>query len=124
MRNHPEIGFRILSRIKFLEESAKLVLQHHERYDGRGYPQGLKGEDIHLGARIFAVADMFETLSYSRHSCAAENIESACMEMTNMSGTLLDPVIVDQFLKIPFNEWKEISGNIAKDAGLSKMRRK
>ncbi len=124
MRGHPEIGFRILSRIKFLEESAKLVLQHHERYDGRGYPQGLKGEAIHLGARIFAVADMFETLTYSPYSCAAENIESACMEINNMSGTLLDPVIVDKLLKISFNEWKEISSNIAKDAGLSKMRRK
>ncbi len=123
MRNHPEIGFRILSRIKFLEESAKLVLQHHERYNGQGYPQGLQGEDIHLGARIFAVADMFETLTYSRFSCTAENIESACMEINKMSGTLLDPVIVDQFLKIPQHEWKEISSNITKNAGLSKMRR-
>ncbi len=123
MQKHPEIGYSILSRIKFLKEPAQVVLQHHERYDGQGYPQGLKGEDIHIGARIFAVADMFETLTYSRSSRRAENIESARMEIQMMSGTLLDPGIVDQFLKIPIREWEEISSNITKNAGSSKVRR-
>ena len=122
LRKHPEIGYSILSRIKFLKEPAQVVLQHHERYDGQGYPQGLKGEEIDIGARIFAVADMFETLTYSRSSRKAENIESACMEIQTVSGTLLDPGIVDQFLKIPIREWEEISGNITKKAGPSKMR--
>lgn len=123
MQKHPEIGYSLLSRIKFLKEPAQVVLQHHERYDGQGYPQGLKGEKIHLGARIFAVADMFEALTYSRSSRTAENIENACMEIQMMSGTLLDPLIVDQFLKIPLQDLKEISGNITKNAGLSRMRR-
>lgn len=123
MKKHPEVGYRILSRIKFLKEPAQLVLQHHETYDGQGYPQGLKGEEIHLGARIFAVADMFETLTYSPSSRRANNIKSACMEMKKMSGTILDPGIVDQFLKIPLHEWEDISSNIKKNAGLSQIRR-
>ncbi|MBN2241475.1 MAG: response regulator [Acidobacteria bacterium] len=123
MRKHPEIGYGILSRIKFLKEPAQLVLQHHERYDGKGYPQGLKGDAIHPGARVFAVADMFETLTCSRSSFKAENIDRARNEIKKMSGTLLDPGIVDRFLRIPVREWKEIGEHFTCNAGLPKMRR-
>lgn len=122
MRKHPEIGYSILSRIKFLKAPAQLVLQHHERFDGQGYPQGLKGEEINLGARIFSVADMFETLTYSHSSHAAQKVESAVRQINKMSGTLLDPGIVDAFLKIPLHEWEKLSGSIIKNTGLSNMR--
>jgi response regulator RpfG family c-di-GMP phosphodiesterase len=122
MQKHPEIGYNIISRIKFLKEPAQLVLQHHERYDGGGYPQGLKGEEIYLGARIFSVADMFETLTYSYSSRRAENIEPACIKIKNMSGTLLDPGIVDRFLKIPLHDWKEISDTAVENPGLVNTR--
>ena len=107
MQKHPEIGHHILSRIKFLKEPAQLVLQHHEQYDGHGFPQGLKGEAINQGARIYAVANAFESLTYAR-SFSATDFKHACRDIKAMSGFQLDPGIVDRFLEIPFEEWKEI----------------
>ena len=108
MRKHPEIGCRILSRVKFLKEPAQLVLQHHERYDGTGYPKGLQGEEISLGARIFAVVDAFDSLISPKFSFTVTDYKFACEEIKKMSGAELDPVVVYRFLDIPFGEWKEI----------------
>jgi response regulator RpfG family c-di-GMP phosphodiesterase len=121
MRKHPEIGYGILSRIKFLKAPAELVLQHHERYDGQGYPQGLKGEQINLGARIFAVADAFEALTYSYPFHDVSDFEESCREIRNMSGAELDPMIVKRFLEIPFDEWKEIRRDVEANAEPAKM---
>ncbi|MEJ2110083.1 MAG: HD domain-containing phosphohydrolase [Acidobacteriota bacterium] len=118
MYQHPEIGFRILSRIKFLEESAQLVLQHHERYDGQGYPQGLKGDEINLGARIFAVADAFESLTFSKSTLTKEGVIAAQKAVKAMAGAQLDPMIVDTFLAIPFDEWQEMSQKIEWSTGM------
>jgi putative nucleotidyltransferase with HDIG domain len=112
MRRHPEIGYQILTRIKFLTGAAQVVLQHHERYDGKGYPQGLKGDDIDLGARIFAVANALEELTSDHHFEKAANqetadFESAIEEIKKMSGTQVDPQIVREFLKIPVSDWKK-----------------
>lgn len=101
MRRHPEIGYRILSSIKFLKEAAELVYHHHERYDGKGYPQGLSGDRINLGARVFAVADALDDL-------ASASLDSAIREITRMSGMQLDPRIVEAFVKIPVHEWETI----------------
>ena len=112
MRRHPEIGYQILTRIKFLTGAAQIVLQHHERYDGKGYPQGLKGNDIDLGARIFAIANALEELTSDHHFEKAANLEpavfeSAIEEIKKMSGTQLDPQIVREFLTIPVSDWKK-----------------
>ncbi len=113
MNRHPEVGYRILSSIGFLKGAAQLVLHHHELYDGTGYPRGLKGEAINMGARIFAVADAFEDLTSNRPSRAALSIEGAGREIEKMSGAQLDPSIVKKFLTIPASEWKTICQEIA-----------
>jgi response regulator RpfG family c-di-GMP phosphodiesterase len=113
VRKHPEIGFRILSSIKFLRGAAKLVLHHHERYDGKGYPLHLSGDEIDLGARIFAVADALDDLTSNRPFQAAISFEEAVDEIKRMSGSQLDPKLVDEFLKIPISEWKQIREAVA-----------
>jgi response regulator RpfG family c-di-GMP phosphodiesterase len=113
VRKHPEIGYRILSSIKFLKGAARLVLHHHERYDGKGYPQGLKGDEINLGARIYAIARTFDALTSNRPFQPAISFEDAMKEIEKMSGAQLDPALTKAFLEIPASEWKEICGEIA-----------
>jgi putative nucleotidyltransferase with HDIG domain len=116
MRKHPEIGYRILTRIEFLKEAAQLVLHHHERYDGKGYPLHLKGEDINLGARIFAVADTLDGITSKRPFQAPVSLETACGKIEKLSGNQLDPKVVNAFLGIPVPEWKAIRRAFATDA--------
>jgi response regulator RpfG family c-di-GMP phosphodiesterase len=113
LRQHPEIGYRILSSIKFLRGAAQVVLHHHECYDGNGYPQGLRGNEIHLGARIFAVTDALDDLTSSSRFRQPVSFENAVREVEKMSGKQLDPQIVPEFLKIPVSEWKRIRQEIA-----------
>jgi putative two-component system response regulator len=113
IRKHPEIGYRILSSIKFLKGAAQLVWHHHERYDGKGYPLQLKGDEINLGARIFAVADALDDLTSNRPFQAAISFEEAMHEIEKMSGAQLDPGLTKAFLEIPVSEWKEIRREVA-----------
>jgi putative two-component system response regulator len=113
---HPEIGCRILSSIKFLKGAANLILQHHERYDGKGKPHGLKGNEIDLGARIFAVVGALDNLTSSRPSHPAIGFEEAMKEIERMSGAQLDPALTKAFLEIPASEWKEIGREVADNA--------
>lgn len=113
MRKHPEIGFRILSGIKFLQGAAQIVLQHHERYDGLGYPQGLTGDSIVIGARIFALADAFDSMTSDRPFQLACNLEVGCDEIRRCSGRQFDPLVVDAFLGVPVAEWQEIRNAIS-----------
>ncbi len=113
MQKHPEIGYRILSGIKFLKGAAQLVQQHHERYDGKGFPRQLKGNQIDLGARIFAVADALDDLTSDRPFQPAMDMDSAIREIEKMSGAQLDPRVVKEFLKIPVSEWTNIRKEIA-----------
>ncbi len=108
MRKHPEIGYRILSGINFLQRPARLVLQHHERFDGGGYPAGLKGEDIELGARIFAVADTLDCMTSIRPFRQASTFEVARREIESAAGIQLDPKVVTAFLEITPDEWRAI----------------
>jgi putative nucleotidyltransferase with HDIG domain len=108
LRQHPEIGYRILSSIKFLKNAAQIVLHHHERYDGKGYPRGLKGEQIHIGARIFAIADALDDLTSNPGSGARKSFEVAIQEIKKMSGSQLDPQIVARFLRVPISKWEEL----------------
>jgi HD-GYP domain-containing protein (c-di-GMP phosphodiesterase class II) len=113
MRRHPEIGSRILSGIKVLQSAQEIVLQHQERYDGGGYPAGLGGEEIVLGARIFAVADTLDCITSDRPFQAAASFEAARDEIIRVAGSQLDPWIVDAFHQVPLEEWSQIRHDVA-----------
>lgn len=92
---HPRIGANILKDIPFLEKARTLILHHHERYDGAGYPDGLKGENIPIGARLLAVADAFDTMTTDRSYRAASGVDCAIEELYRCSGTQFCPVAVE-----------------------------
>lgn len=101
MKRHPEFGAKIISGIPFLEEVARIVRHHHERWDGMGYPDGLKGDRIPLGARIFAVGDSFDAMTSDRPYRRALLIDAAREEIRRCAGTQFDPSVVTAFMSIP-----------------------
>jgi len=103
IKAHPQTGYNILDTIEFPWPIAKIVLQHHERMDGSGYPSGLSGEDIILEARILAVADVVEAMACNRPYRPALGIDTALEEISRNRGVLYYPPIVDACLKL-FNE--------------------
>ena len=105
IRKHPDIGYRILEKIDFLKGAAELVLQHHERFDGSGYPRGISGEGILLGARIFAVVDTFDAMTSDRPYRKALSYRTAREEIAGCSGKQFDPQLVECFLSIPEAIW-------------------
>ena len=100
IKTHPQVGFDLLKSIDFPWPIAEMVLQHHEKMDGSGYPQGLKGEDILLDARILAVADIVEAMSSHRPYRPALGIEKAFAQIKKEKGPLLDPDVVEACLKV------------------------
>jgi HD-GYP domain-containing protein (c-di-GMP phosphodiesterase class II) len=100
IKSHPEIGFEVLKNINFAWPVAEIVLQHHERLDGSGYPQGLRGGDILLEARILAVADVVEAMASHRPYRPAHGIDRALQEIAQNAGTLYDPAVVDACLQL------------------------
>jgi putative nucleotidyltransferase with HDIG domain len=98
VHEHPLIGVNILKKISFLEKARELVLHHHERYDGKGYPDGLKGEDIPMGSRLIAVADAFDTMTTDRSYRPALTIDYTIGELYGCSDTQFCPVAVDAFV--------------------------
>jgi putative nucleotidyltransferase with HDIG domain len=98
-RNHPLLGRQILESVTALKEIAPYVYYHHERWDGGGYPEGKKGEEIPVGARILNIADSFTCMTENRPYRKALSIEEAAKELLRCSGTQFDPVFVDVFLK-------------------------
>jgi response regulator RpfG family c-di-GMP phosphodiesterase len=109
MERHVQIGFDLVKDIAFLASAAEIVLAHHERYDGGGYPRGLKGEEILLSARIFAVADTLDAITSDRPYRRASSFESARETIRQCSGSQFDPQIVDVFLCIPGETWPAIA---------------
>lgn len=105
MRQHPEYGWYILRLFPELEQAALFVLHHHERYDGTGYPAGLAGEEIPLGARIVAVIDAFDAMMSSRPYRRALPFEEAVRRLREGSGTQFDPMVVERFVQIARAEW-------------------
>ncbi len=105
MRMHPQIGYNILQNIEFLSPAAEIVLCHQERWDGKGYPNGLAGSDIPLGARIFAVVDTLDAMTSDRPYRKAVSFDAALEEIRFCSGTQFDPRIVSAFLSIPAKAW-------------------
>jgi HD-GYP domain-containing protein (c-di-GMP phosphodiesterase class II) len=101
MRHHPDFGRRMLAGIPFLSRPIDVIYAHQERYDGTGYPQGLAGEAIPIGARIFAVADTFDAITSDRPYRKAQPLEVARQIIRDNSGTQFDPKVVQAFLSIP-----------------------
>jgi putative nucleotidyltransferase with HDIG domain len=104
MRKHPEIGYNILREVKFLHGAAEIVLAHHERWDGNGYPKGLRAEEIPLGSRIFMVVDTFDTMTSDRVYRKALTTQDALDEILRCSGSQFDPLVVEAFLDI-YDAW-------------------
>jgi len=100
MREHPAIGAAIVSPIRFLAGAVEIVQSHHERWDGRGYPRGLRGEQIPLAARVFAIADSFDAMTSDRPYRAAMPLERALDEISDGSGTQFDPAVAGAFLEL------------------------
>ncbi len=100
MKRHSELGYQILNGIDFLREAAEIVYSHHERYDGGGYPRGLKGGEMPLGARVFAVVDAYDAMTSKRPYREALSRQEAIEEVLSCSGTQFDPTVVTAFLRM------------------------
>ncbi len=122
MRQHCEIGYQMLQRIPFLKEAAQIVLAHQERYDGKGYPRGLKGEEIPLGARIFAVADTLDAMISDRPYRKALPLDVAKEEIRTHAGTQFDPKVVEVFLSMPDAHWQELREKVTNPFRLSDLK--
>ena len=107
MRQHPVIGARILAPVPRLAGAARLVRHHHERYDGKGYPDGLRGDAIPLGARILTVVDSYSAILDERVYKAARSHEDAVAELRRCAGTQFDPRVVETLLRLLEWEWGE-----------------
>src|SRR5437660_263125 len=112
MREHPRLGWALLQRIEFLREASEIVLQHQERYDGSGYPAGLRGEAIVLGARLFAVADTYDAITSDRPYRRAQPHAAAAAEIQRVSGTQLDSRVVEAFCSISEADWLHIRAEV------------
>jgi len=109
MQQHAQIGFELVKGIPFLADAAEIVLMHHERHDGSGYPRGLKAEEILLGARIFGVADSFDAITSDRPYRRASPFDSGRETIQRDAGRLFDPQVVGVFLGIPPETWQVIA---------------
>jgi HD-GYP domain-containing protein (c-di-GMP phosphodiesterase class II) len=108
MREHPVHGQQILRGIEFLEGAARVVAQHHEKWDGTGYPLGLSSEDIDVCARIFAVADAFDAITSDRVYRKGKPYQSAAQELEDWAGRQFDPKVVEAFHRVPQEDWDEL----------------
>src|SRR6266850_559887 len=99
MRRHAEYGFEFLSNIEFLKGAADIVYSHHEKYDGTGYPRGLRGEDIPFGARVFAIVDSVDAMIYKRPYNKPISFREAAAEVRRCTGTQFDPGLVESTLE-------------------------
>ncbi len=110
MRCHPQVGYAILSDIEFLKGPAEMILSHHERFDGSGYPKGLKDEQIPISSRIFALVDTLDAMTSNRPYRKALPFAQMTEEIIKCRGSQFDPDITDLFASIPRRQWEECSG--------------
>jgi putative nucleotidyltransferase with HDIG domain len=108
MQKHPQIGYWILAGIEALKPASDIVLSHHERHDGNGYPRKLSADQIPLGARIFSVADCLDVMTSDRPYRKALSYEDARSEITRFSGSQFDADVVKYFLRVRPDVWTEI----------------
>lgn len=118
MQQHAQIGFDLVKDIPFLADAAEIVLTHHERFDGHGYPGGLKGEEILLSSRVFSVADTLDAITSDRPYRRASSFESARETIRHLAGSQFDPRVVEEFLNIPEESWPTIAKNQRQAAAL------
>jgi putative nucleotidyltransferase with HDIG domain len=116
MREHAYSGYKVLSKIPFLAEAAEIVYSHQEYYDGSGYPRGLKGDEIPLGARIFSIADTLDAMTSDRPYRKAQTFQAAREEIVRWSGRQFDPGIVKVFLEIPDSFWEGLRKDLSASA--------
>jgi putative nucleotidyltransferase with HDIG domain len=108
MREHPLHGQQILRGIEFLEGAARVVAQHHEKWDGSGYPLGISSEEIDVCARIFSVADAFDAMTSDRVYRQGKSYEAAALELDDWAGKQFDPKVVEAFHRVPKSDWEEL----------------
>lgn len=106
MKRHPIFGHEIISGIPFLEGAARIIAEHHECWDGSGYPRALRGEDIAIGARILAVVDAFDAMISDRVYRKARGYEAALTEIERFAGSQFDPMVVEAFRSVPQDDWE------------------
>ncbi len=114
MREHCERGYEMVRKIPFLREASEIVFSHQESYDGTGYPRGLVGEEIPLGARIFAIADTLDAITSDRPYRKGRTFAEARTEIERCSGHQFDPVIVAVFLRVPLERWTDLRDEITR----------
>ena len=112
MREHAYHGYQMLRKIPFLSEASEIVYSHQEKFDGTGYPRGLKGESIPLGARIFSVADTLDAITSDRPYRPAQSLHAARVEIEKWAGRQFDPEVVKVFLEMPDNIWEDLRKDI------------
>ncbi|MEW5901161.1 MAG: HD domain-containing phosphohydrolase, partial [Acidobacteriota bacterium] len=108
VRLHPVLGYGLIKEIKMVKEVGNVILCHHERFDGSGYPKGLKKEEIPLEARIFALADALDAITSHRPYRKERDFKSAKKEIQENSGRQFDPLVVDAFCSVPPEEWERL----------------
>lgn len=113
MREHCRLGYDLLKKIPFLAEPAEIVYSHHERFDGTGYPRGLRGEQIPLGARLVAVANSLDSITSDLPYRAKQSLQAAREEIAKWAGRQFDPEIVRTFLEMPDNSWEDLRREIS-----------
>lgn len=121
MREHCARGYQIVRKIPFLEEAAEIVYSHQEFYDGNGYPRGLRGEEIPLGARIFAVADTLDAITSDRPYRKARTYAVAREEISRCAGTQFDPNVVDVYLGLPDTLWEDLRAEMTRHPRFSPL---
>ncbi|MGB8932491.1 MAG: HD domain-containing phosphohydrolase [Anaeromyxobacteraceae bacterium] len=119
MKRHPELGWALLQRVDYLRPASAIVLQHQEKWDGTGYPAGLRGEGIGVGARIFHIVDTLDAITSNRPYRKARTIAEAREEIARCSGTQFDPEVVSAFMSISEEEWERIRLDVETVAVLS-----
>ena len=122
MRKHCEIGYNMLIRIPFLRDAAEIVLAHQEFFDGTGYPRGLKGDQIPLGARIFTIADSLDAMISDRPYRRALPMSHAREEIRRCSGTQFDPKVVEVFATIPEQHWVDLREHLGSPFRLAHLK--
>ena len=121
MQQHPAIGYEMLRHNPLLTDAAEIVLAHHERYNGSGYPMGLRGDDIPLGARICAITDTFDALTSIRPYRTPMGFQDACDYIQSERGRHFDPHIVDMFTALPASQWQAVQRMASTSAALTNL---
>jgi putative nucleotidyltransferase with HDIG domain len=116
MRQHARRGWRLLQGVDYLRAASPIVLQHHERWDGKGYPDGVSEKQIAIGARVFQVVDAYDAITTERPYKRPKSHDEACRDILNASGSQFDPDVVAAFMCVPVEDWLAIAAAVARRA--------